>query len=127
MWPSSSRVRRADPGSSRSGFEDPLPIEINYNLHKEGGVPCILAEMDATFTVEYWTTHYGKQKATVSLPDEVTVKGRCVMNGYNAVLSLLWDRYNFTLMFTETAERDMYYLNKAILEYEQVRYTVSTP
>ena len=46
-------------------------------------------------------------------------RGRCVLEGDTAVLSLLWDVFNFTLVWTETAERDMYYLNRAILMYDQ--------
>ena len=46
---------------------------------------------------------------------------RCVREGDTAVLSLLWDVFNFTLVWTETAERDMYYLNRAVLNYKQVR------
>ena len=63
---------------------------------------------------------YGKRSTKVVLPKDPGIAGRCVLEGDTSVLSLLWDVFNFTLVWTETAERDMYYLNKAILEFNQV-------
>ena len=47
------------------------------------------------------------------------VSGSCVRDGDTAVLTMTWSVFNFSLIFTENPEGNSYYLNTAILKYNQ--------
>lgn len=57
-----------------------------------------------------------------NLPPEPEISGSCVREGDTAVLTMRWSVYNFSLVFTENPEGNSYYLNKAILKFNQVSY-----
>ena len=52
--------------------------------------------------------------------DEPMLTGRCVLDGITAVLNFHWSVFKFSLVFDENPEGNSYYLNKAVLEYNQV-------
>ena len=107
------RQRRA------SGQEEVPEDEPTYVLYSLGGAPCIMAQLDAIFYLEYHTLRHGIQKVRVDLPKEPTVTGSCVRDGDTAVLTMTWSVFNFSLVFTENPEGNSYYLNTAILKYNQ--------
>lgn len=107
------RSRRA------SGSEEIPESEPLYTLYSLGGAPCILAKTDAKFILEYRTLRHGSQAVEVNLPKEPMVSGSCVREGDTAVLTMTWSVFNFSLAFKETPEGDKYYLNTAILKYNQ--------
>ena len=112
----SERYRRA------SGVENDLPTiedEYTYTLYGLGGAPCILAKTEAKFLLDYRTLRYGVQTANVDLPMNPDVSGSCVREGDTAVLTMRWSVFNFSLVFTENPEGNSYYLNQAILKYNQ--------
>ncbi len=118
--------------------------EYTYTLHSLGGAPCILAQTECTFLLDYRTLQYGVQVSTWSclcipqvsapindhasdtqtvkiiLPKNPEISGSCVRKGDTAVLTMHWSVFNFSLVFTENPEGNSYYLNKAILKYNQV-------
>ena len=55
----------------------------------------------------------------VELPPEPDISGSCVREGDTAVLTMRWSVFNFSLVFTENPEGNSYYLNRAILRYNQ--------
>ncbi len=77
-----SRGRRAEGGDRErreevvlSGQSElPPEAEYTYNLNKEGGVPCILAQTECDFELEYWTMRWGKQTASVKLPKDPQIR-----------------------------------------------------
>lgn len=102
-----------------SGYEEVSDDEPTYTLYSLGGAPCIMAKVDAIFKLEYRTLRHGKQVATVHLPKEPDVSGSCVRDGDTAVLTMTWSVFNFSLVFTENPEGNSYYLNTAVLIYNQ--------
>jgi hypothetical protein len=46
--------------------------------------------------------------------------GNCVRTGITAILNFHWSVFKFSLVFDENPEGNSYYLNKAVLEYNQV-------
>ena len=107
------RSRRA------SGIEGEPDEEPTYTLYNLGGAPCIFAQTECTFNLDYHTLRYGVQTVTVQLPQEPKISGSCVREGDTAVLTMRWSVFNFSLIFTENPEGNSYYLNKAILKYNQ--------
>ena len=110
------RQRRA------SGYDEDDEVsedEPTYTLYSLGGAPCIMAKVDAIFVLEYRTLRHGLQYARVELPKEPDVSGSCVRDGDTAVLTMSWSVFNFSLVFTENPEGNSYYLNTAILKYNQ--------
>lgn len=59
------------------------------------------------------------QNVQVKLPKEPEISGSCVRDGDTAVLTMRWGVFNFSLVWTENPEGNSYYLNKAILKYNQ--------
>ena len=53
------------------------------------------------------------------MPKEPEVSGSCVRDGDTAVLTMSWSVFNFSLVFTQNPEGNSYYLNTAILKYNQ--------
>lgn len=47
--------------------------------------------------------------------------GTCVHTGITAILNFHWSVFKFSLVFDENPEGNSYYMNKAVLEYNQVR------
>ena len=45
----------------------------------------------------------------------------CVHTGITAILNFHWSVFKFSLVFDENPEGNSYYMNKAVLEYNQVR------
>jgi len=108
------RQRRSAVGSEEIPDDEPL-----YTLYSLGGAPCILAKLDAHFFLEYRTRTHGTQVAKVELIKDPEVSGSCVRDGDTAVLTMTWSVFNFSLIFTENPEGNSYYLNTAILKYNQ--------
>lgn len=106
-----SRQRRA------SGTDDYK--EDVYTLFSLGGAPCILVKTDATFNLDYRTHTHGIQSVRVELPPEPDISGSCVREGDTAVLTMRWSVFNFSLIYTENPEGNSYYLNTAVLRYNQ--------
>ena len=102
-----------------SGYEEVSEDEPTYTLYSLGGAPCIMAKVDAIFKLEYRTLRHGIQVATFELPKEPEVSGSCVRDGDTAVLTMTWSVFNFSLIFTENPEGNSYYLNTALLKYNQ--------
>ena len=100
-------------------MDEPPEDEPTYVLYSLGGAPCIMAQLDAIFYLEYHTLRHGIQKVQVELPKEPKVSGSCVRDGDTAVLTMTWSVFNFSLVFTENPEGNSYYLNTAILKYNQ--------
>jgi hypothetical protein len=46
--------------------------------------------------------------------------GSCVRTGITAVLNFHWSVFKFSLIFDENPEGNSYYLNQAVLEFNQV-------
>jgi hypothetical protein len=46
--------------------------------------------------------------------------GSCVRTGITAILNFHWSVFKFSLVFDENPEGNSYYMNKAVLEYNQV-------
>ena len=61
----------------------------------------------------------------IELPPEPDISGSCVRDGDTAVLTMRWSVFNFSLVFTENPEGNSYYLNRAILRYNQSLETFS--
>lgn len=112
------RVRRGTSGTEDD--EDEIDeSEPLYTLYSKTGSPCILAKTDAIFYLEYRTKRHGVQVARVDLPKEPEVSGSCVNEGDTAVLTMKWSVFRFSLRFTENPEGNSYYLDTAVLEYNQ--------
>ena len=107
-----SRQRRA------AGTESDLGEEV-YTLYSLGGAPCILMKTNAIFYLDYRTHTHGVETAKVELPPEPEITGSCVRDGDTAVLTMRWSVFNFSLIYTENPEGNSYYLNTAILRYNQ--------
>jgi len=104
---------------STTGMEEVSEDEPTYTLYSLGGAPCIMAKVDAIFNLDYRTLRHGVQTVKVDLPKEPEVSGSCVRDGDTAVLTMSWSVFNFSLVFTENPEGNSYYLNTAILKYNQ--------
>merc|ERR1712223_2294643 len=104
---------------STTGMEEVPEDEPTYTLYSLGGAPCIMAKVDAIFHLDYRTLRHGVQTVRVDLPKEPEVSGSCVRDGDTAVLTMSWSVFNFSLVFTENPEGNSYYLNTAILKYNQ--------
>ena len=52
--------------------------------------------------------------------DEPMLTGSCVRTGITAILNFHWSVFKFSLIFDENPEGNSYYMNKAVLEYNQV-------
>ena len=102
-----------------SGQETFIENEFTYTLYSLGGAPCILAQTECTFTLDYRTLRYGVKTVKVGLPKEPEISGSCVREGDTAVLTMRWSVFNFSLVYTKNPEGNSYYLNKAILKYNQ--------
>jgi len=102
-----------------SGIEEVSEDEPTYTLYSLGGAPCIMAKVDAIFNLEYRTLRHGTQNVKIDLPKEPEVSGSCVRDGDTAVLTMSWSVFNFSLVFTQNPEGNSYYLNTAILKYNQ--------
>ena len=55
-----------------------------------------------------------------TISDEPMLTGSCVHTGITAILNFHWSVFKFSLVFDENPEGNSYYLNKAVLEYNQV-------
>ena len=108
-----ARQRRA------SGTEYEGDREDVYTLYSLGGAPCILIETDAIFYLDYRTHTHGIRTVRVDLPPEPDISGSCVREGDTAVLTMRWGSFNFSLIYTENPEGNSYYLNTAVLRYNQ--------
>ena len=53
----------------------------------------------------------------------MAISGSCVRDGDTAVLTMRWNVFNFSLVFTQNPEGNSYYLNKAILRYNRNLHT----
>ena len=74
---------------------------------------------NAIFYLDYRTHTHGVETAKVELPPEPEITGSCVRDGDTAVLTMRWSVFNFSLIYTENPEGNSYYLNTAILRYNQ--------
>lgn len=74
---------------------------------------------DAIFNLEYITHTHGIRTVQVELPTEPDISGSCVREGDTAVLTMRWSAFNFSLIYTENPEGNSYYLNTAIIKYNQ--------
>ena len=88
-------------------------------LTNRQGAPCIEAKTDALFLLDYTTRRHGTKTAKIMLPRNPEIGGSCVKDGDSAVLSMLWAGFNFSLVYTKNPEGNSYYLNKALLNYNQ--------
>ncbi len=135
----SGRVDRQRRATGVDDSED--PTRPTYTLFTQEGAPCILVKTDAIFNLDYRTLRQGVKSVKIVLPgkcfcllneippvnipkftfkDEPTISGSCVRTGITAVLNLHWSAFKFSLIFDENPEGNSYYLNKAVLEYNQV-------
>ncbi len=105
--------------SRRATGVETVHEELTYTLTSLGGAPCILARTDCLFQLDYRTLRYGVRTVKVELPVSPEVGGSCVREGDTAVLTLRWSVFNFSLVFTKNPEGNSYYLNKALLKYNQ--------
>ncbi|XP_059087532.1 uncharacterized protein LOC131883940 [Tigriopus californicus] len=103
----------------RASGQETAPQEYTYTLYSLGGAPCILVQTECIFQLDYRTLRYGVQTVTVQLPKEPEISGSCVREGDTAVLTMHWSVFNFSMIFTENPEGNSYYLNRAILKYNQ--------
>lgn len=103
----------------RASGQETAPEEYTYTLYSLGGAPCILVQTECTFQLDYRTLRYGVQTVTVKLPKEPEISGSCVREGDTAVLTMHWSVFNFSMIFTQNPEGNSYYLNKALLKYNQ--------
>ncbi|XP_040565314.1 uncharacterized protein [Lepeophtheirus salmonis] len=100
-----------------SDFEDD---RVTYTVYGEGsGNPCIFAQTDCTFSIEYRTQRRGVQMKIVEMPVSPNITGSCIMTGDSSMISMLWSVYNFSLIFTKNPEGNSYYLNRASLVFTQ--------
>ena len=90
-----------------------------YTLFSLGGAPCIQLKTNAIFKLDYRTHTHGIKTAQVELPPEPEISGSCVREGDTAVITMRWSVFNFSLVYTENPEGNSYYLNTAILRYNQ--------
>ena len=60
------------------------------------------------------------------LDPEPSISGSCVRDGDTAVLTMRWNVFNFSLVFTQNPEGNSYYLNKAILRHGRNLPNLST-
>ena len=90
-----------------------------YTLFSLGGAPCIMLETDAHFNIDYRTHTHGIRTVRIELPPEPDISGSCVRDGDTAVLTMRWSVFNFSLIYTENPEGNSYYLNTAVLRYNQ--------
>ena len=88
-------------------------------LNNRDGTPCIEAKTDALFKLDYTTRRHGTRTVRVKLPRKKKIGGSCVKDGDTAVLSMFWTGFNFSLVYTKNPEGNSYYLNKALLIYNQ--------
>ena len=109
------RSRRA----SGTDYDAEIEDEPLYTLYNLGGAPCIMAKLDAKFYLDYQTRRHGVQSIRAELPKDPRVEGSCVRDGDTAVLTMHWSVFNFSLVYTQNPEGNSYYLNKAILKYNQ--------
>ena len=78
-----------------------------------------MLKTDAHFNLDYRTHTHGIQTVRVELPPEPEVSGSCVRQGDTAVITMRWSVFNFSLIYTENPEGNSYYLNTALLKYNQ--------
>ena len=100
-------------------MEEPASDQDLYTLYSLGGAPCILLKTRVTFYLQYRTHTHGPQSVRIDLPAEPEISGSCVREGDTAVLTMRWSVFNFTLIYTENPEGNSYYLNTAVLRYNQ--------
>lgn len=80
------RGRRASGQETLQEEED-----YTYTLYALGGAPCIFAQTDCTFQLDYHTLRYGLQTVTVELPKDPEISGSCVRDGDTAVLTMRYE------------------------------------
>ena len=78
-----------------------------------------MLETDAHFNIDYRTHTHGIRTVRIELPPEPDISGSCVRDGDTAVLTMRWSVFNFSLIYTENPEGNSYYLNTAVLRYNQ--------
>lgn len=104
----------------RASGTETVENEFTYTLYSLGGAPCIMAQTECTFMLDYRTLRYGVRTVTVELPKEPDVSGSCVRDGDTSVLTMRWGGvFNFSLIFTKNPEGNSYYLNTGLLKYNQ--------
>ena len=79
-----------------------------------------LLKNDRRFKGKSFINFYLLQSLLVFATDEPMLTGSCVRTGITAILNFHWSVFKFSLIFDENPEGNSYYMNKAVLEYNQV-------